>query len=126
MPTRHQSTLGELGETLACRELRRRGYVILARRYRTRHGEIDIVAVDRSVLVFAEVKTRTSGRYGGALAAVTPAKQRKLTLMALDYLARSHTSGIGCRFDVVGVVIEEGRRSVEVVTNAFTAASSFR
>ena len=69
MPTQHQSELGIRGEELACRELRRRGYSILARRYRTRHGEIDIVAMDDDVLVFVEVKARSDRRFGGPLAA---------------------------------------------------------
>ena len=107
------------GEDLACRELRRHGYEILARRYRTRHGEIDIVARDGEVLVFVEVKTRTSCRFGSPLAAITHAKRRKLTLMALDYLARSSTGGVACRFDVVGVVVGERRPAVELVRDAF-------
>ena len=122
MPTPHQLGLGKHGEDLACRELRRRGYAIVARRYRTRHGEIDIVARDGGVLVFVEVKTRSSDRFGAPLAAVTPLKQRRLTRMALDYLARSHTNGVPCRFDVVSVAMAERRAVVEVVTNAFGAA----
>ena len=56
MPTQHQKNIGETGEELACCELGRRGYAILARRYRTRLGEIDIIARDEGVLVFVEVK----------------------------------------------------------------------
>lgn len=119
MPTPHQSELGRHGEELACRELRRRGYAIVARRYRTRHGEIDIVAMDEGVLVFVEVKTRSDRRFGSPLAAVTPLKQRRLTRMALDYLVRSRTTGAPCRFDVVSVAISRGKSHVEVVTNAF-------
>ncbi len=122
MPTQHQSELGIRGEELACRELRRRGYSILARRYRTRHGEIDIVAMDDDVLVFVEVKARSDRRFGGPLAAITGLKQRKLTRMALDYLARSRTAGVPCRFDVVAVELGERRPRVEVVTDAFAAA----
>ncbi len=122
MPTQHQSELGKQGEELACRELRRRGYAILARRYRTRHGEIDIVAMDDGVLVFVEVKARSDQRFGSPLAAVTSLKQRRLTRMALDYLARSRTAGVPCRFDVVAVDLGEGRPRVEVVTDAFAAA----
>ena len=123
MPTQHQSELGKQGEELACRELRRRGYAILARGYRTRHGEIDIVAMDDGVLVFVEVKARSDRRFGGPLAAITGLKQRKLTRMALDYLARSRTAGVPCRFDVVAVDLGEGQPHVEVVTNAFPAAA---
>ena len=123
MPTPHQTALGEQGEDIACRKLRRLGYAILARRYRTRHGEIDIVAMDRGVLVFVEVKARSNTRFGTPLAAVTPIKQRRLTRMALDYLARSYTTGVPCRFDVVSVVMGNRRPVVEVVSNAFRAAT---
>ena len=89
MPTPRQAALGALGERLACHELRRRGYAILARSFRTRHGEIDIVARDGDVLVFVEVKTRASRRYGTALEAVTAGKQRRIAAMARSYLARA-------------------------------------
>ena len=68
--TQQRQSLGKQGEELACRELRRRGYAILARRYRTRFGELDVIARDHGVLVFVEVKTRRSGSFGGATAAV--------------------------------------------------------
>ena len=63
--------LGISGENLACDALARQGYAILARRYRTRVGEIDIVAQDGETLVFVEVKTRTSGNFGVPAEAVT-------------------------------------------------------
>ncbi len=119
MPTLHQSRLGELGEDAACRELERRGYAILARRFRTRHGELDIIAREGDVLVFVEVKTRSSDVFGGPLDAVTARKQRKLGRMALEYIARSRLSGVACRFDVVGVLRRGGETEIEVVANAF-------
>src|SRR5262249_61219255 len=75
--------LGKTGEDLACRELERRGYVILARRYRTRFGEIDIVSDDRGVIVFVEVKARTSNRHGWAAEAVLLRQQRGVGRVAL-------------------------------------------
>ena len=119
MPTLHQATLGESGEEYACLELRRRGYAILARRYRTRHGEIDIIARDREVLVFVEVKTRSSKAFGSPLEAVTRAKQRKVIRMAADYVGRSRLSSVACRFDVVGVLLGADEATVEVVVDAF-------
>ena len=80
--------LGKLGEDLACGELRRRGYAILERRYRTRYGEIDIVARHETTLVFVEVKARVGDDYGGSGAAVTPWKQQRIVRMAVDYLSR--------------------------------------
>jgi len=122
VPTLHQADIGEYGEELACRELERRGYAILARRYRTRLGEIDIVAKDGEVLVFVEVKTRSGTRFGGPLAAITWDKQRRITRMALDYLAHNRTGGAPCRFDVVAVLTEsEGLPRIEVVANAFVS-----
>lgn len=110
-----------MGEELACRELRRRGYVILARRYRTRHGEIDIVAREAEALVFVEVKARQGAEFGGAGAAVTAGKQQRIVRMATDYLARKRLLDAQCRFDVVAIDFEEGRPRIEVFTHAFTA-----
>jgi len=114
-----RQTLGKSGEDLACAELRRRQYEILERRYRTRLGEIDIVARLDGVTVFIEVKTRTSADFGGAAAAVTADKQRRITQMAVDYLARRRLHGRPCRFDVVTVDMIEGSPRVEVYPHAF-------
>jgi len=101
--TRERQTLGKTGEDLAAAALERRGYAILARRYRTRHGEIDIVAQDADTLVFVEVKARMRGECGSAAEAVTRHKQRRLGSMAADYLARHDLSDVACRFDVVAI-----------------------
>jgi putative endonuclease len=114
--------LGILGETTACAELRRRGYAVLERRYRTRYGEIDIVARDGEVTVFVEVKTRVGRDFGGGAEAVTAAKQRRLSRMAIDFLARRRWHDRPCRFDVVAVDVSNGEPRVEVYTNAFDAA----
>ncbi len=94
---------GKLGEDLATVELWHQGYVILARRYRTRYGEIDIVAQDGETIVFIEVKARRSDRYGTAAESVTPWKQRRIAAMALDYLAWAGRIDAPCRFDVVAI-----------------------
>ena len=70
--TMQRQALGKTGEDLAVEELERRGYAILARRYRTRHGEIDIVARDGETTVFVEVKARADAECGTAAEAVTP------------------------------------------------------
>ena len=104
MPTAlDRQSLGKTGEDLACRELERRGYVIFARRYRTRFGEIDIVADDRGVIAFVEVKARKSNRHGWAAEAVSLRKQRRIGAMALDYLAWTGGLNRRCRFDVVAI-----------------------
>ena len=106
--TEIRQRLGESGEDLACRELRRRGYAILARRYRTRHGEIDIVAKDSETIVFVEVKLKTSAEFGTAAESVTRWKQRRVAAMAVDYLARNGQTMEPCRFDVVAIDALDG------------------
>jgi putative endonuclease len=122
MPLLDRISLGKSGEDLACRELERRGYAVLARRYRTRFGEIDIVARDGATIVFVEVKARTSERYGRPAEAVTLDKQAKVAAMAGDYLARRGLHGAPCRFDVVSITFDRaGRMLVEVIPAAFDA-----
>lgn len=120
--THQRQSLGIYGENLACAELERRGYAILDRRYRTRYGEIDIVARHGADTVFVEVKARDGDDFGGGAAAVTAWKQRKVTRMALDYIARHHLHDQPCRFDVVVVDVSGDRPSVEVYPHAFDAA----
>ena len=101
--SRSRVTLGQIGENLACAELERRGYAILARRYRTRHGEIDIVARDGETIVFVEVKVKDTAEFGSAAEAVGARKQRRIVSMAVDYLARNRLTAKPCRFDVVAI-----------------------
>jgi putative endonuclease len=112
-------TLGKMGEDLACRELERRGYAIVARRYRRRGGELDIVARDGPTLVFVEVKTRDGRWFGGAAEAVTGLKRRRIVQLALEYLMRHRLSDCPCRFDVVSIQLEAGRPVIEIHRNAF-------
>jgi len=114
-----RQTLGKLGEDLACAELSRRGYAILDRRYRTRFGEIDIVARDGEVTVFVEVKTRVGEAFGDGAEAVAPRKQRRVAQMALDYQARRRLHDRPCRFDVVAVDLSGGHPRVEIYSHAF-------
>ena len=114
--------LGISGENLACDALAQQRYAILARRYRTRVGEIDIVAMDGPTLVFVEVKTRTSGVFGVPAEAVTWRKRRRIVTMARWYLSEHRLHGCLCRFDVVTVLCRRGLLpAVEVVKNAFSA-----
>jgi putative endonuclease len=115
--------LGKMGEDLACAELERLGYAILDRRYRTKFGEIDIVALRDGVTVFVEVKARGGDQFGGGAAAVTPWKQRRITQMAVDYLARHRLHDRPCRFDVVTIEMDGGQPRVQVYAHAFDASS---
>ena len=113
-----------MGEDLACAELQRRGYAILARRYRTRHGEIDIVCEHQGTIVFVEVRARASAEFGRAAESVTDAKKRKVSAMAVDYLARNEIVNRPCRFDVVAVDNAMGALpEITVYPNAFDAVA---
>ena len=101
--TMQRQALGKQGEDRAVADLARRGYAVLARRYRTRHGEIDIVARDGETIVFVEVKAKETAECGTAAEAVTVRKQRKVVSMAVDYLARNRLTSKPCRFDVVAI-----------------------
>ncbi len=96
-------TLGNRGERLAARHLQRQGFRILARQFRVRRGEIDLVAREGNTLVFVEVKTR---RRGLPAEAVTPEKQRRITRTARAFLRRYGMleAAIPCRFDIIAIV----------------------
>ena len=115
--------LGKMGEDLACAELERLGYAILDRRYRTRFGEIDIIAREGETTVFVEVKTRVGEQFGGGAEALTTWKQRRITQMAVDYLARHRLHDRPCRFDVVIIEMDGGRPRIQVYAHAFDASS---
>ena len=103
MAKRTRIEQGKWAEDHACRALSRHGYAILERRYRTRYGEIDIIARDRGVVVFIEVKSRRSATCGSPAAGVTASKQRRLLQLASSYLQRRGLGNSPCRFDVVSV-----------------------
>ncbi|MGA1795576.1 MAG: YraN family protein [bacterium] len=112
-----------MGEQLALAHLIALGYTIEDRNYRCPFGEVDIIARDKEILVFVEVKTRISGRFGSPQEAVDLRKQRRLSRIALHYLACAHTRGNqdACRFDVVSVMRTHGEEwSIEVIKDAFS------
>ena len=121
-PVLSRQTLGKLGEDLACDELTRRGYRILARRYRTRFGEIDIIAEQGETVVFIEVKARRTSRYGAAADAIPFWKRRRIGAMALDYLGWTGRTNDRCRFDVVAIDgIGTVAMTMRVIESAFGA-----
>jgi putative endonuclease len=120
--------LGRRGEKWAARHLRRRGYKILVRRFRSRAGEIDIVCRDGEWLVFVEVKARVNEDLGAPSEAVDATKQRHLSKVALDYLRLLGYPEIKFRFDIVEVILpKEARRpeDVRVIQNAFEMAEPY-
>ena len=120
MPKDARVSLGKLGEDLACEELRRRGYTILDRRFRTRCGELDIIARDGAVLVFVEVRARSSGNFGHPFESITWQKRHRLSRMAAAYMCQRRLPDSACRFDVVGVTgTAGGTFTIEVLKSAF-------
>jgi putative endonuclease len=104
--------LGRLGESLAATRLEAAGLRVVARNWRCREGEIDLIAVGPGLLVFCEVKTRRGHGYGSPAAAVTPTKQARLRRLAAAYLATAPTPSCRVRFDVVAVTCTRGYRPV--------------
>jgi len=110
--------LGREGEDLAARFLTKKGYRILERNYRTRSGEIDLVALHDGAVVFVEVKTRTSDAFGAPELAVNPRKQQRMVKAALGYLKYKKLHQVPCRFDVVAITTA-AEQEVEHIQNAF-------
>ena len=107
---------GPWGEALAAEYLRKKRYAIVGMNYRTRLGEIDIIAENRRFLVFCEVKLRKNARYGEAREFVTAKKQERLRAAALQYLAQNPTKKQP-RFDVVEIYAPEGMNTEEPEIN---------
>jgi putative endonuclease len=120
----HRQGTGQRGEQLACEHLSRLGYEIVERNYRTRWGELDIIARTGTALVFCEVKTlRVTGRGDQPLEAVDPAKRRRVRKMAARWLVerRPRAYAEELRFDAIGVTVDDADRLValEHVEGAF-------
>ena len=117
--TYERQRLGWQGESMACAELENRGYSIVDRRFRTRFGEIDIIARDGGTLVFVEVKTKTDGSFSDPAESVTRQNQRRLVSMAGQYLAAERLENTPCRFDVVAVDIARSPSTITIYQDAF-------
>jgi putative endonuclease len=113
--------LGDLGEDLAARYLTAQGYIILARKFRCRSGEVDIIALDKEVLVFVEVRSRSDEEHGMPCETINREKRRHIRRVALAYQARHGLLDWDSRFDCVSVVfIDESRiKSIELIKDAF-------
>lgn len=101
--------LGRRGEDLAVEYLQERGLVVLARNWRCRDGELDVVATEDDRLVVCEVKTRSSTRFGEPAEAVTPRKAHRIRRVAGAWLAAHRVPWVEVRFDVLAVLLEPGR-----------------
>ncbi len=118
MLNQHQQ-YGRKSEELAAACLKKQGYTIVRRNYRTRLGEIDIIARDGQTIVFVEVKARKTDRAGSVKSSITRAKKAKLTRLAQYYLKQTGSRGVKARFDVVA--IKGDGKSVDLIKNAFDA-----
>ena len=112
------SSRGAQAEQLAAQYLQRQGLKLLQRNYRCRYGEIDLILQDGATLVFAEVRLRSRGDFGGAAASIDAAKQAKLVRTAQHYLATLARTP-PCRFDALLLQATDGS-SIEWIRNAFT------
>ncbi len=110
--------LGDKGEVLAVKLLKKKGYKIIKRNYKTSIGEIDIIAKDGETLVFIEVKTRESIEYGFPFEAVNTAKKRKIAGVAMLYLKKLKQIP-PCRFDIVSIYYKNGKPECELIKDAF-------
>lgn len=111
--------LGKEGERLAERYLHKKGYRLVERNYRCKAGELDLIVLDRGVIVFVEVKTRTGAAFGSPLEAVEIRKQRKMIQAAQFFLAEKGLQQRDARFDVVGVSWPGPVPVLEHIENAF-------
>jgi putative endonuclease len=100
-----RKALGVAGEDAACRFLEAEGFEVVERNWRTRAGEIDVIAAQADLIVFAEVKARTSAVFGEPEESVTPVKARRIRMLAADYLSRAGGRG-DVRFDVIAVMLD--------------------
>lgn len=111
--------LGTQGEAAAARYLEERGYAILARNYRKRSGEVDIVAQKDGILAFIEVKTRSSSRFGSPAEAVGTGKRRRICSAALHYISENNAADLPARFDVIEVYAKKDLLDVRHIMDAF-------
>jgi putative endonuclease len=114
--------LGKRGESAAAAFLKKKGYRIVEKNFRTPAGEIDIIAEHEKAVVFIEVKTRSGINFGHPFAAVTPSKQKKISFIAQSFLAKHKITRRDCRFDVVSVIISEKQDApplIELLQDAF-------
>ena len=123
--SRARFELGRSGEAAAAKLLKKNGYKILNKNYRTKLGEIDIIAKDRDTVCFIEVKTRSNDSFGLPQESVSRLKQRQIAKAALSFLKEKNLFDKKARFDVVSVIYEGDRPRIELIKNAFELDASF-
>jgi len=118
--TNERRKTGNEGEQLALAYLKNNGYKIIEQNYRTRFGEIDIVALDGEIVCFIEVKTRSSVNFGMPVESITNLKKKKMIRTAFSYLRFKKWEEREARFDVVSILLKSGQKTeIEIIKNAF-------
>ena len=112
--------LGDIGEKYVAQMLKNKNFTILVQNYRTRWGEVDLIAQRQDLVVFVEVKTRKKA-YFPISNVVTLRKQRKITRVAQHFIVQNNVVDKVCRFDVAMVIVDGGSYEIEYIENAFYA-----
>ena len=112
------NTLGKEGEDIAADFLKRKGLIIIKKNYRTIFGEIDIIAKDREVIVFIEVKTRTDNAFAHPFEAVNQKKREKIRKVALCFM-KTQKKEFPARFDVLSIIRDRGETRIDHIKDAF-------
>lgn len=112
--------LGDKGEKQAARYLKKKGYKVIATNYRCKYGEIDLIARHADIIIFIEVKTRTSTDFGDPAAAVDYRKQQQISKVAHHYLITHHNDDVDARFDVISILSPRAQKTeIDHISNAF-------
>lgn len=113
------NAIGNKGEELAVKFLRQKGYLIVERNFKTKFGEIDIIAKDNNTIVFVEVKARTNTHFGYPFEAVNEKKRIKLKNLALIFM-KKYNKEFPIRFDIVSILfMSDGNKKIEHIKDAF-------
>ena len=123
--SKERISLGSKGEELAADLLRNNGYKILYQNYKTKLGEIDIIARDKDIICFIEVKTRSSDRFGFGSEAVSRIKQRQIAKSALYFLKEKRLLDKRARFDVVSLDCSSEEPKLDLIKDAFELDENF-
>lgn len=116
---------GKQAEDAAVKFLKAQGYKVIRRNYKTKFGEIDIIAEDKGVICFVEVKARHSKLFGEPGEAVSPVKQRQISKAAICYLKENNLLERLARFDVVTLLYEKDLPEIDLIKDAFELNSNF-
>ena len=116
---KYNKTIGNYGEEEATKFLIKNKYKIIERNYSCKFGEIDIIAKDKNILVFVEVKSRTNDRYGTPATAINYYKKKNIIKTAQMYIQKNKLQNEFCRFDVVEVLLENADNNIRLIKNAF-------